>query len=223
MKKIIITALLTIQLFAQNTTTSKNPTVYSALGDIIYNNVNNIEKLQSIAEYEKSKLQKYVKDVQKAKKIGSKIQFGDNSINKGAYLKSLRELSVINDYYIHSIRNNFKEAIKAEDNNLFLITINTGLISITKNKEIIKKYYYKHQDDINATGTIIQDLIDEKNKKPIYKGLTDAQLEKREIERIRKKDRIRQEKIERSLEEEVIRKKAKIRKDQKEELGVKTN
>lgn len=52
------------------------------------------------------------------------------------------------------------------------------------------------------------------------KGLTNAELEKIEINRIRKKDKAAQEAIERLLEEEVIKKKINIRKEQKKELGI---
>ena len=222
MKKLIITSIITLKLIAQSAISSENPAVYSVLGDQIYNNIDKIEKLQSISGYDKSKIQKYIKDVGKTKKIGYKIEDGDKSINKGDYLKLLRDLSAVNDYYIYKVRGSLKGAIKSEDNDLFLININTGLISIDKNKDIIKKYYYAHKDDINITGTVIEDIIINENKKPIYKGSTKTNREKLEIERIRKKDKAKQEKIEKILEDEVIRKKTEIRKNQKQELGIKT-
>ena len=55
MKKLIIITLFTIQLFAQSTTTSQNPFIYSALGDKIYNNAKNIEKLKFSLEYKLDK------------------------------------------------------------------------------------------------------------------------------------------------------------------------
>lgn len=223
MKKLIIATLMTLQLFAQGSVISKNPFIYSALGDKIYNNINNIEKLQFMLEYEtdKNKIKKYVKDVKEIKEIGFKIQNEDKTIDKGAYLKALRKLSSINDYYVNKINDNLISSIKSQDNILFLNSVNSGLMDISKNKKSIIKYYNAHKDDINATG-ILKSIIDQYNKKPVRKGLTKAQLEKIEIDRIRKKDKAHQEAIERSLEEEVIRKKIEIRKIQKKELGIET-
>ncbi len=221
MKKLIITTLLTLQLFAQSSDFSQNPFIYSALGNKIYNNVNKIEKLQFMLEYEadKNKIKKYVKDVQKTKDIGFKIQDKEKNIDKATYLKALRELSLTNDYYINKINDNLISSIKSENNILFLKSVNSGLIDIDKNKKAIIKYYYAHKDSIDATG-ILQNIIDEHNKKPVRKGLTNAELEKIEINRIRKKDKAAQEAIERLLEEEVIKKKINIRKEQKKELGI---
>lgn len=224
MKKLIIITLISLQLLAQNTNSSKNPNIYSALGDKIYDNVKNIYNLITIAEYESSreKIKKYTTKVRKTKRFGFKIQNENKDIDKGTYLKALRELSATNDYFINSVNTHFENSIKNENSILFLNCVNSGLISIPKNKKTIKKYYYSHKNEINPKG-IIQNIINKDNKKPVYKGLTKAQKEKNEIKRIRKKDKAKQKAIEKSLEDEVIRKKIKIRKDQKEELKTISN
>ncbi len=223
MKKLIITAFLTLQLFAQNTTILQNPFTYSSLSDEIYNNVNSIEKLQFMLEYEAdiTKIKDYVIDVQKAKNNGYKIDDKEKNIDNSSYLKALRKLSLTNDYYVDKINNDLASSMENIDNDLFLKSVNSGLIDISKNKKSIIGYYLANRDNIEATG-ILKSIIDEyiNNKKPIKKGLTDAQLNKLEIERIRKKDKIKQKAMERSAEEEVIRKKIEIRRVQKEELGI---
>lgn len=218
MKKLIITALFVIQLFAQT------PFIYSTLGDKIYNNAQNIEKLKFLLEYEsnKDKITKYIKDVEEAKKIGFKIENEKKAIDKGTYLKILRELSSRNDFYINKINDNFINSVNSENNVLFLQSINSGLLDIPKNKKVILKYYNEHKESIDAIGVLKNIIKEHKNKKPVRRGLTSAELEKIEIERIRKRDKAQQRNIERSLEEEVIRKKIEIRKEQKEELGIKT-
>ncbi|MCF6331289.1 MAG: hypothetical protein L3I99_07060 [Sulfurimonas sp.] len=226
MKKLIITALLTLQLFAQNTTILQNPFTYSALSDEIYNNVNNIEKLQFMPEYETdiTKIKNYVKDVQETKNKGYKIEDKEKNIDNSFYLKALRKLSLTNNYYVNKINNDLFNSIKNIDNDLFLKSVNSGLVIMPNNKKSIIEYYHANKNNIEATG-ILKSIIDEynDNKKPIQKGLTDAQLNKLEITRIRKRDKIKQAAIERSLEEEVVRKKIEIRKIQKEKLGIKSN
>ncbi|SFV51246.1 hypothetical protein MNB_SM-7-888 [hydrothermal vent metagenome] len=70
--------LLSTLLFAQN------PIVYAALGDVIYNNVDNIEKLKNIDEYKiyDEKIDKYVADVKKAKEEGFAVENGSDCKDK---------------------------------------------------------------------------------------------------------------------------------------------
>lgn len=224
MKKLIIIVFFAIELFSQSITTLQTPAIYSTLGDKIFNNAKNIEKLKFTLEYEsdKDRITKYIKDVEKIKKQGFKIQDGDIAADKKAYLEKLRELSLTNDYYVDKITDNLNSSIKSKDNALFLKSVNSGLLIIENNKKTILNYYYENNESIEATG-ILKNIIDKYKKKPLPKGLTKAQLEKIEIERIRKKDKIKQEAIEKSLEEEVKRKKIEIRKIQKKELETKTN
>lgn len=221
MKKLIIYTLLTIQLFAQSTATPHESFIYSSLGDKIYNNVQSIEKLKSRLEYEldKDKITKYIKDIEETKIIGLKIHKNSVLLDKTTYLEKLRELSIINDYYVNKITDNLISSINSKDNILFLKSVNSGLLNIEKNKKAIIKYYYEHNESIDSVG-ILKNIIDKHNKKPIFKGLTNAQLEKIEIDRIRKKDQAKQKAIEKALEEETIRKKIEIRKAQKEALGI---
>jgi hypothetical protein len=219
MKKIILTFLFTTFLLADN------PIVYSALGNVIYNNVANIESLKSMNRYsaEINKIDKYVKDVEKTKKYGFAIQRGEKTIDKMDYLNTLRELSKTNDYFIRSVKKNFKYALSEEDSALFSKVINCGLVDTKKYKKRIIDYYFAHSEDINASG-VIQSYLDEdkglkvekKTQRKLYQ--TKKMREKAKIKRIRKNDKEKQEELEKKLNDEVKAKKLQIREEQKSEL-----
>ena len=221
MKKLVILFLLATLIFAQN------PNVYSALGDVIYNNVDAIEKLKHIPEFSasKEKIEKYIEDVHNIKKDGFAIESGDKSLDKDEYLNKLRELSKINDSFVRDVKTSFKESITSENNELFLATVNSGLIDTNFCKQDILEYYLNHSDDINASA-VIQELLDE--EAVVKKRITESRQKSRntiekiqadKIKRIRQRDKFRQEAIKKSLEEEVIKKKKEILENQKKELS----
>jgi hypothetical protein len=219
MKKIIFITLLTTLLF------SSNPAVYSALGDIIYNNASGIEKLGKIEEYAdyKEKIQQYIAEVDTTKRTGFLIEKGDKKIDKKSYLNNLRKFSKSNDFFIRSARNNFTKAMEEENSKLFSQLVNTGLIDTQKYKNDIVTYYLFHMNEINPQGAI-QDILDndealknKKTKKRVYKSK--KQREKEKIRRIRENDKKRQAAIERKLQENVNRKKSEIIDYQKKELA----
>ncbi|MBN2815383.1 MAG: hypothetical protein JXQ67_01770 [Campylobacterales bacterium] len=218
MYKIIIFTFFTTLLYA------KNPNVYAVLGDVIYNNVDSIEKLQNIEAYKDYKLgiKNYVSLVHETKEQGFAIESGDDIESKGKYLSTLRELSKKNDFYIRKAQNSYKNAVENEDSTLFTTLVNSGLIDTEKNKEDILQYYFEHADDINTSG-VIQSYLDEdaalKNKQAAqarYKSKKEREAEK--IKRIRQNDLEAQKRLEERLQEEVNRKKIEIRENQKKEL-----
>lgn len=219
MKKIIILFIVSTLLIAQN------PKVYSVLGNVIYDNANNIEKLKFIEKFSsfEDKIDKYVIDVNKTKNDGFLIETGTDNIDKAAYLDKLRELAKINDFFVRSANSSFEYSINNEDSKLFSEMINSGLIDMRKNKSEIINYYLEHSNDINATG-VLQEFLDEdqalrKEREDSLKlRLTTKEQEEAKIKRIRKNDQEKQEAIQKSLEEEVVRKKIEIRKNQIKEL-----
>jgi len=219
MKKLLLILFTSFYLFAQN-----NPIVYAALGDNIYNNLPAIEELQNLKEFQvyKDQILTYVEDVRSAKVMGFAIEEGDKSISKGEYLSKLRILSKINDSFVKNINANFKFALKNEDNKLFVNSVDSGLIDIKRYKKTIRTYYYKHEDDIDEYGDVLSLLINGhesvKVTKKVYKGKSKQDIQDEKMKRIRQKDKEKQEAIQKSLEDELVRKKANIRKVQKEEL-----
>lgn len=216
MKQIILILIFSIILLA------KTPDVYSALGDVIYNNVKNIENLKKISSFKKyeNKINNYALRVKGLKKMGFSIESGDIKIDKLVYLQKLRELSKTNDFFVIKTIESFKISIKDEDSKLFYIIINSGLLNIQRYKFQVKKYYLSHSNDVNITG-VIQKYIEidlPKKKKTKSKALTKKEKQAAKIKRIREKDRLKQEAIKKSLEDETKRKKIKIREEQKREL-----
>ncbi len=220
MKKIVLLCLLATFLLAQN------PKIYSALGDVIYNNVDKIQKLKEIPQYTQyeNRIDSYVKEVYETKDMGYAIEAGNKNLNKMDYLKKIRDLSKTNDFFHRDVVNSFKSSMIEEDNNLFSQTLNSGLIDSEKYKGKILEYYFVHCTDMNATG-VIQKYLDEdemlkklqeKSKQSI---VTKKQIQEAKIKRIRLKDKEKQEEIKKALEEELIKKKSDIRKEQVKELA----
>lgn len=217
MKKLIFLSLLTTLALAQN------PRVYSALGDVMYDNVEKIEKLKNIAEFSiaESKIDKYVEDVKNTKKDGFSIESKDKNINKSEYLSKLRELSKTNDFFVRDVKKYFIKSIEIQDNRLFTATVNSGLLDTKAHKQEIINYYLKHSNDLDASGAIQSFLNEDKAIKKRSKARKDINknIEASKIKRIRQRDKRLEEAVRKSLEEELIQKKNKIRQYQKKELS----
>lgn len=219
MRILFLISLFLTQLF------SKNPDVYSALGDVIYDNAQNIEKLESIDYFDMydEKIKKYIQKVNSLKTLGYKIEKGELSESKKEYLIGLRKLSQDNDFFTRTAKKAYEDAMTNENSKLFSEIINTGLIDVNEQKKEIIDYYFAHQQDINASG-VIQTFLEEDAK---LKDLKEAELRKqktkkeRELEKIkqiREKDKLEQKALEDKLQKEVEQKKKKLREEQKEEL-----
>jgi len=226
MYKILIITIFVTLLNAQNSVSEHNPKAYSALGDVIYDNVNKIESLNTIEFYNiyKDDIEKYVKAVQTAKIAGTDLDLGKNSSNKKEYLNSLRALSKKNDFFLRSVRSSYNSSIKTEDSVLFSAIINSGLIDTDEHKQEIIDYYFAHIEDINSSG-VIQIFLDQDSK---LKALKEAQSrryksrktrEEEKIKRIRENDRIAQEKLEKKLQKDLEKQKLEIRENQEKELS----
>ena len=224
MYKILIISFLSIFLNAEEHAT-ENPIIYKSMGDTIYNNVEKIESIKSIGtfKYYKKEIEKYLLEVEETKKIGFEVQNKNPDYSKKEYLKRLRSLIETNDYYLHSIESSYRASINKEDSQLFFETINSGFIDTKKNKKEILNYYFKHVNDVNASGVIQGYLDEDKRLRDRQRRLAKSQktkemLEKEKIDRIRAKDRVSQEKLEKQLLDNLKQKKQEIRERQKEEL-----
>ncbi|WP_321779233.1 hypothetical protein [Sulfurimonas sp.] len=220
MKKAILLFILSTFLFAQN------PNVYSVLGDVIYDNVSQIQKLIYIQKYSRfeNKINQYIVDVQDVKEMGFAIDMGDKAQDKTIYLKKIRKLSKTNDFFHRDIIKTYEASIKDENNELFSQVINSGLFDSDKNKDEIMRYYFTHIDEINTFG-VIQKYLDEdeelrkqqvKSKKIVF---TKKEIQEAKIRRIRLRDKQKQEEIQKKLQAELIQKKSDIRKEQVQELA----
>jgi len=220
MYKLILITLMTTFLSAHN------PNSYAALGDVIYDNVSNIESLKQIDSYKlySDDIDKYTCEVYEAKAQGYKLEKEATSQTKKEYLNRLRTLSKRNDYFLRSINKQYKESMKKDDFELFWQIINSGLINTQKNKKEIIDYYYKNKENINSTG-VIDNFLEEdarlKARKDLQKKYykSKKQLEAEKIKRIRDNDKAAHMRLEADLQKDLNLKKAEIRKIQRKELG----
>jgi len=239
MKRIAILSLFAAVLMAENLDTNltkkdlnttekivvqKSPDVYSALGNVIYGNIDSIIKLQELDAFKSfsEKINNYAKNVEKSKAIGFDIESGNKNVDEVVYLETLRTLSKENDYFVRSVRSAYRSSLEKEDNKLFIETVNSGLLNTDKKREQIVEYYLKHSEDINASG-VIQKYLDEdakiKSKRKSYSYEKAKKLrDEAKIRRIREEDKKKQAQLEKDLTQEVQQKKIEIRENQKKEL-----
>jgi hypothetical protein len=218
MKKLLLLFTLITLSFAQN------PDVYTALGDKIYDNIEKIKKLKKIPEFihDKKKIDNYIEDVKKAKKDGHAVRLEKNSANKEKYLQRLRELSLTNDSFVKKIEDNFKISIKNENNKLFLLTVNSELLDTDKYNQEIINYYKKHSKDLKVSG-VMESILNKNKQKSIKEQvkankISNKNIQKAKIKRIKKMDKIKEKELEEELEKELLQKKKDIAENQKKEL-----
>ena len=221
MYKLLLLTLLTTLLSATN------PKPYAVLGDIIYNDleaVSSLVEIEAFQSYTKD-INTYIKDVDKAKKIGFELEKGSSKVNKKEYLNRLRALSKSYDAFKRAAKANYKSSMKMNNYELFSNMINNSLIDSKKNKDEIMSYYQKNSQFIDAnSGLIYTYLEEEADRKKKHdanrkKYKSKKMLEEEKIQRIRKNDKLEKSKREEELQEELLKKKLEIREIQKRELA----
>lgn len=222
MKKIIFFLLFTTLLF------SKNPNVFASLGDTIYNNAEKIEKLKSLDSFKIFiyKIDDYVTDVRKTKKLGFLIESGKAENAKKKYLLHLRELAKTDGFFQRTAIEHFRGYMRRGNSKDFNKMLKTGMIDTNKFKDAIKKYYYAHESEVEYVGDVkkfIEEDIKRKERakaEELRRRNALKYKQKQKIKRIRKKDKEKQEQIQKELDKEVKEKKKEIRDYQKEELKI---
>lgn len=220
MLKLFLLFTISIFLFAQN------PSVYSLLGDVIYNNLDDIDKLANIESFSKEKknILNYVERSKKLKEKGFLIDSGDLVYNKMDYLNELRELSKYNDKFVNLANAKLTDAIENNDTDSFKKLIDLDIINKENIKNRIGDFVLTHENELNSTNyysVYKEELEKEKIENERVKKINDATLKKEKmskIERIRDKDKKRQESLQKELEKVVEDKKKQIYKKQKDEL-----
>jgi len=224
MKILVALSLFITLLFAQGKAYLGNPNVYSALGNTIYENVRAVEGLKKIEEFSRfeSKIDKYTQDVAELKKEGFVIESKENSADKYKYLSRLRELSIVNDYFIRRVKNSFKLSIEKRNSRLFVEMINSGLLDTKTYKKEIIKYYVEHTQEIKPSGLLErflqQNELDNRERETKNKN-TKIDNQRAKIKRVRQRDINNKKALNKLLEEELIKKKLKIRQEQKDGLS----
>ncbi len=222
MIKLFIFTLFTTALIAQN------PHAYAALGDTIYDNADNIEKLKYIRSFEMltPKIEKYIKEVEVSREYGFALDAHKKEYDKKEYLQQLRDLSKTNDFFIRSVRSAYKSALESNDDKLLFEILNTELIDIDDNFKEINAYYKLHTDAVQPKvyvqafqrKRLEQQSIKAPKKKKV---LSQKDIELLNIKRIRAKDKAKREALQKDLERESRRKKLQILQEQQKALSQK--
>jgi hypothetical protein len=221
MKKFILLSLLATLCMA------KNPDLYAVLGDVVYNNTAKIQRLKAIDEYSvlNSVIDDYLHDVEKTKEIGFKIDSDDKTLSKKEYLNNIRKLSKRNDFFIREVYKTYRKALADENSWVFHQMINSGLMNLHKHRDDIIEYYMTHSDVMETKGAIEQCFSEneklkiEQKARMIKLGLSQNNARRSRIQRLRRNDKLKQEAIKKSLEDEVAHEKTKIRQEQVEKLS----
>jgi len=212
MIKTLLTTTLLLSLL-----NASNPTIYSALGDIIYNDVEKIERLQSIEEYTQyhSDIVQYAKEVEKTKELGLQIESEPTKSRSKEYLARLRKLSKEHDCHLRAADALYKESLDESNIELFLRMINSGLIDTVAKKDEILEFYFKNIEDMNSSG-VIQKYLDEDAN---LQEMRDAHLAQRAIntkeqkcktQKVRQRDIEAHKELEQRLQDKVEKKKVQI-------------
>ncbi len=218
-KTLFLILLFSIALYA------KNPYPFAALGDVIYENADKVQKLKNIDGFSiyNEKIQKYLKDVKRAKEEGFALEAGKKK-DKKAYLNKLRALAKEYDLFRRSVEVSFQDALKDKNVKLVEQLINSGLLDTNRYKKEILDFYFNHVGKMSTKG-LIESYLDEdaklrkKREAQRKRYLSKKQRELERIKRIRKKDKLEQERLEKQLQEELIQKKKEIQAYQKKELS----
>lgn len=222
MKKLLLLLTLSLTLFAQN------PLSFSALGDVIYDDVEKFESLKSLPamrEYQ-DEIEHYILAAEKTKKMGFAVDAKDPDIKGKAYLKALRELSLRHDAIIVQSRKRFSEAIDDEDSETINKMIDYGVIDPYDYETELIAYYGELGEDQNLSTLM---PMYEKYLKSLKKDenvtyLTDEQREAIEneerIKRIRARIKAKEEALQKSVNDEQESEKKKVLNEQKKELGL---
>ncbi|WP_345993437.1 hypothetical protein [Sulfurimonas sp. HSL-1716] len=205
---------------------AKNPAVYSLLGDVVYNNVSEIKRLSDLSLFssEKQNIIEYAAECEELKKKGFSIEAGDVKYDKMEYLSELRKLSKINDRFVRLANTKFIKSIDDNDIGTFKELIDLKIVNKQAEKEKIRNFISEHKAQLETTQYYMT-YKEEMEKDKIEKERLSKQRNKNyakekysNIERIRDKDKKRQESLKKELEKMVEDKKKQIYKQQKEGL-----
>ena len=216
MFKLFLLSVISVFLFAQN------PSIYALLGDVIYNNANEIKELTKVSSFENEKkdIEDYIDKTEQVKQIGFLIDSGDGNYSNREYLKDLRELSKENDKFVRLVNSKFIDAIDNNDTSTFVQLIDLDIVQKEKSIEKVKSFIRAHEGDVNSTEYYLQykDALQTEKIEQNKAQKTSNNEKMSQIERIREKDKKRQKALQEELEKMMKDKKKQIYKQQKDAL-----
>jgi len=222
MKQFLLLLTITLTLFAQN------PKSFSALGDVIYNDVVPFQKLKQLASMQEfaEAIDIYSAEAKEAKEMGLLVDSKDKSINAKSYLATLRKLSVQHDTILENSTKRFKEAMVDEDGLTINAMVDYGVIDTEDYEKELINYYEEFNEDQNLSSLstmyleYLSTLVKDKGT-----TLSEAQREQlaneANVKRMRAKTEAKDAAFEKSVKDEQTREKKKVLNAQKKELGIK--
>ncbi len=220
MKKYLFSLIFSLALYAQN------PVSFSALGDVIYNDIAKFEQLKELASMRDyiPVIDKYIEAAEKSKTMGFAVDTKKPSVTAKAYLDELRTLSAEHDSIMLGARQRFEEAMQDEDSETLTKLIMIGIIDpLAYNSQLIQ-YYEEFAEEQNLS--VIEPLYSDyertlANDQNASKNVNSEALKKEELlKRMRATEKARSDALARSVNEESEREKQKVMNEQKKELGI---
>ena len=221
MKHFFLLLTITLSLFAQN------PKSFSALGDVIYDDVETFQNLKTLPSMQDAvvDIDNYIVEAKKAKEMGLLVDAKDQSVDAKTYLATLRKLSVIHDTIMESSVKRFNEALSDEDGETVNAMVNYGVVDTEDYDKELINYYEEFNEDQNLSAIkpfyleYLSSLVKDKNT-----TLSEAQREQLEneanVRRMRAKKEAKDAAFEKSVEDEQAREKKKVLDEQKKALGI---
>ena len=221
MKKILLSLLVSLTLSAQN------PVAFSALGDVIYNDISKFEGLgkMDVMHDSRAMIDDYIQAATQSKKMGYALDENASQVDSESYLKELRALSTEHDAIVAKARERFEEAMTDEDSETINKLIHYGVIDPENYKNELIHYYEEFGEDQNLTSieafykAHIASLKKDTNQTR-FETQRDARENEARIKRMRAKNKAVTEALEKSVKEEKEREKKKVLNEQKKELGL---
>lgn len=221
MKRFLLLLTFTLSLFAQN------PNSFSALGDVIYNDIAKFEKLKSMPSMKayQQNIENYITAAKQTKKMGFDVDAKEEGVNAKEYLKALRELSAKHDAIIVTSRKRFSEAMNDEDSETINLMLTYGVIDPENYKTELIAYYDENGEDQNlsAVKALYEAHLKSIKKDDNVTKMSDEQRETIEnearIKRIRARMKAKEDSLEKSVKDEQDREKKKVLDAHKESLG----
>ncbi len=222
MKKYLFLFFTTLLLFAEN------PNSFAALGDVIFDNVDTFEKLESLpvmAPYYKE-TSAYIREAKRVKKMGFALDAKEDGVVPKEYLAALRKLSAQHDKVIQLSRNTFKEAIENEDTTTVNYMVVNGIIDPENYRSELINFYEEFGEDNNLSGielmyeVYVEATTDDSNVTRESQAAREAREKRENIKRFEATLKARDKALEESVAEEKTREKEKVLATQKEELGL---
>lgn len=218
--RLFLLVLINTLLFAQT------PKVYTKLGDLIYKNASKIKTMQDINEFRRYTLRidTYLKEVERLKEYGYQVELNTKGYDKEIYLEGLRKIEETNNFFVREIHSTFDMALKENNIELFNTLLEANMVEEQKYEDEIISFYMKNKESA-FKSTYIDNVLQEREAKQKeaqrLKAVRAIQKESElsRIERIRKRDKEKEEALQKALDKELEEKKAKILEEQMRELS----